>query len=197
MKDTQQLEIWRGKFGKAYTDRNLVSPGEKKPLFKKMLKGLTLSQVLEVGCNRGHNLVALADLLKIEPVGIEPNDYARKKARQADPRISVLKSTAFDLPFKDGVFDLAFTSGVLIHICLQDLPLAIDELCRVSRRYVLASEYYGEKETAIHYRGHNHLLWKRDFKSHFLKRHPELKLIHSGFYGEEINHRMDWWLFEK
>jgi len=92
--ETKQLEIWRGKFGKAYTDRNIISPEEKKQIFKKILCGLKLSQVLEVGCNRGHNLVAIAELFKnVEPVGIEPNDYARKLARQRDPRISVLRGT--------------------------------------------------------------------------------------------------------
>jgi len=86
---------------------------------------------------------------------------------------------------------------VLIHIKLQDLPKAIDELYRVSRRYLLAVEYHDNRETHIHYRGHNELLWKRDFKGHFLKRHPKLKLIRTGHYVEEIDHRMDWWLFEK
>ena len=197
MKGTDQLEVWQGQFGKAYTNRNVISPEEKKPLFRKMFKGLSIHSVLEVGCNRGHNLMALADIFEIEPIGIEPNDYARRKARLSDPRISVIKGTAFDLPFQDGAFDLAFTSGVLIHIRLKDLPKAIDELIRVSRKYVLASEYYNEKETMIRYRGHDQLLWKRDFKKHFLKRCPRLKVVRSGFYGEEINHRMDWWLFEK
>ncbi len=197
MKETPQLEVWRGRFGKAYTDRNVISPEEKKPLFHQMFKGLKLKTVLEVGCNRGHNLTAMADLFKIEPVGIEPNPYARQLARKSDHRLSVLEGTIFDLPFKDGVFDLAFTSGVLIHIHEKDLPKAIDELHRVSKRYLFCSEYFDSKETHIHYRDHDDLLWKRDFKRHFLKNHPRLKLIRSGHYGEEINHRMDWWLFEK
>lgn len=197
MKDTKQVNIWRGKFGNAYTDRNVVDPSEKKPIFKKMFGGLGLKSVLEVGCNRGHNLIALADLFGFEPVGVEPNPYARRKARLADPRISVIEGTIFDLPFQDKSFDLAFTSGVLIHIRKADLPRAIRELHRVSRRYLLCCEYYDEKETRIPYRGHGELLWKRDFKSHFLKEFPRLKVRRSGHYGEEIDHRMDWWLFEK
>ncbi len=197
MKSTRQVGIWRGRFGREYTDRNVVDPAEKKAIFKKTFGGLRLKSALEVGCNRGHNLVALADLFGIEPVGIEPNAYARRKARLADPRIAVLDGTIFDLPFRDKTFDLAFTSGVLIHIRRADLPRAIRELHRVSGRYLFCSEYYDTKETHIPYRGHAELLWRRDFKTHFLKQFPRLKVIRSGHYGEEIDHRMDWWLFEK
>lgn len=196
-KDTKQVTVWRGRFGKEYTDRNVVDPNEKKPIFKKAFGGLKLKSALEVGCNRGHNLVALADLFGFEPVGVEPNPYARRIARQSDPRISVLEGTIFALPFRDAAFDLTFTSGVLIHIKKEDLPKAIKELYRTSRKYLFCSEYYDPKETEIHYRGHDSLLWKRDFKAHFLKLYPKLKVIRSGHYGEEIDHRMDWWLFKK
>ncbi len=197
MVNTQQLQVWKSQFGKDYTDRNLIDPVQIKPLFKEMLGGLKLETVLEVGCNRGHNLIAIADIFKIEPIGIEPNDYARLQARQKDKRISIINSDIFNIPFKDNFFDLSFTSCVLIHVSLKDLPKAIRELYRVSRRYILCAEFYNEEEKEINYWGHNNLLWKRDFKKHFLDIYPKMKILRSGFYGEEVNCRTDWWLFEK
>src|SRR5664280_1025230 len=74
----KQLEIWQGEFVKAYTDRNVVDWHSRLPAFKKMLAGLELKRVLEVGCNRGHNLQTLLELLGdgAEIFGVEPNTYA-------------------------------------------------------------------------------------------------------------------------
>ena len=139
---TRQLGEWRGEFGKAYTDRNAIDWQERLDGWRTMVGGLDVRRVLEVGCNRGHNLVALSHVfpVDVELVGIEPNPYALGIARSASPRIGALSGDIFDLPFKDGFFDLVFTAGVLIHIALPDLPRALAELHRVSRRYVLAAE---------------------------------------------------------
>jgi pseudaminic acid biosynthesis-associated methylase len=156
--------------------------------------------VLEVGCNRGHNLLALAELLEDngDIVGIEPNRYALELTRAASTQITALYGHAFDIPFKDGNFDLVFTAGMLIHIPLSDLPTVLGEICRVSRRYVLAVEYFAEEETAILYRGHTDLLWKRNFLLHYQTQCPELALIRSGYWGlGDGFDRTHWWLFEK
>ena len=60
---TDQLEVWQGEFGVAYTDRNLVDWRLRLPAFRQMLDGLSLQRIVEVGCNRGHNLVLLTELL--------------------------------------------------------------------------------------------------------------------------------------
>ena len=56
---TQQLNAWKSEFGDAYTDRNLGEPERRITAFTKMLEGLDIQKILEVGCNRGNNLVAL------------------------------------------------------------------------------------------------------------------------------------------
>jgi ubiquinone/menaquinone biosynthesis C-methylase UbiE len=73
-------------------------------------------------------------------------------------KISIVEGNAFELPFNDNCFDLIFTSGVLIHIALTDLPRALSEIHRVINRYILAIEYFAEEETSIYYRGHNNAL---------------------------------------
>jgi hypothetical protein len=68
----------------------------------------------------------------------------------------------------------------------------------VSKRYILAIEYFAQEETAIHYRGHDNLLWKRDFPQHYRSQFPDLALIRSGCWGPEDGFdRTHWWLLEK
>jgi len=197
---TQQLLAWEGDFGVAYTERNLVDWHVRLPAFQQMLDGLDLQRVLEVGCNRGHNLKVLAELLGqgCDVVGVEPNRYALELARQATAKAGVLHGNIFDLPFKDSFFDMVLTAGVLIHVAPSDLPAALDELHRVSRRYLLAIEYFAQQEEAIRYRGQDGLLWKRDFLRAYLDQFPHLSLVQQGYWGVDSGFdRTHWWLLEK
>lgn len=197
---THQLNAWQGDFGTSYTDRNIVDWQTRLPAFQQMLDGLSLQCVLEVGCNRGHNLVLLAELLgeTCDVVGIEPNRHALELARQATPKIGVLHGNAFDLPFKDCSMDLVFTAGVLIHIGPAELPRALAEMARVSRRYLLAIEYFAEEDTPITYRGQDGLLWKRNFWAWFQSEIPNLSLVRTGYWSPDSGFdRTHWWLMEK
>jgi len=194
------LEHWQGDFGREYTDRNVEDYKTRIPAFAEILAGVKVERVLEVGCNRGHNLAALAELLgpESEVVGLEPNRYALRIARAASTAVSALHGSAFDLPFRDGTFDLVFTAGVLIHVALADLPTALREISRVSRRYILCMEYFAEEETEILYRGETGLLWKRNFLRHYQEMWPSLQLLKTGYLGPEQGwDRITWWLLEK
>ncbi|MGD0623538.1 MAG: pseudaminic acid biosynthesis-associated methylase [Thermodesulfobacteriota bacterium] len=196
----KQLETWQGEFGNAYTDRNQIDWQIRLPAFQKMVQELTIHRVLEVGCNRGHNLLALAEILGdgSEVVGIEPNRYALAIARSASVQVGVLYGHAFDLPFKNDYFDLVFSAGVLIHIPPAHLPEALTEIYRVSKRYLLSIEYFAEEETVIYYRDHEDLLWKRNFLRHWQTQFPDLRLIRTGYWGREDGFdRTHWWLLEK
>lgn len=198
-KETQQLRAWRGEFGDAYTERNAYDWRAKVPAFRQMLEGRLPKRILEVGCNRGNNLLTMHCLFPdAEIVGIEPNGRALEAARAASVKVAVLAGHAFDLPFKDGYFDLVFTSGVLIHVALAELPTALREIHRVSARCILAIEYFAEEETVIPYRGSDSLLWKRNFLKHYQREFPELTAIRSGYWGVEDGFdRTNWWLLEK
>lgn len=194
-----QLESWSSDFGREYTDRNVIDWRARLPAFQTMLTDLRVPRILEVGCNRGHNLLALSELLdqQSELLGVEPNPYAVEIARLSSSKISVLRGNILDLPFKTGYFDLVFTVGVLIHIPLDCLTAAIRELARVSSRYLLAVEYHSDQEVAIPYRGSNDLLWKRDFCRHFQESVPGIRLVRNGYWGPEDGFdRVRWWLLE-
>jgi pseudaminic acid biosynthesis-associated methylase len=198
MMQTSQLALWRSEFGRDYTDRNDQEKPERVIAWRRLLDGIAPDRVLEVGCNVGWNLEYLRRIGISEVYGIEPQLYAVERARFRGPAFGVLCGTAFDLPFRDGWFDLAFTSGVLIHIAPETIGLALDEIHRVARRWIVAIEYDGPTEQEIKYRGHTGALWKRDHGGLWQQRFPDLRLVrrlelgHADGYDDCTAH-----LFEK
>jgi pseudaminic acid biosynthesis-associated methylase len=173
---TEQLQLWRSDFGRAYTDRNDHDKPERAAAWRRLLDGIDASRILEVGCNVGWNLEYLTRLGYGELFGIEPQRHAVERARSRRPEWAVFQGTAFELPFRDGWFDLAFTSGVLIHISPDDVGRAMDEIHRVSKRWIVAIEYDAPTEQALAYRGHDGALWKRDHGALWQARHA-LRLV--------------------
>ncbi len=177
MTETSQLKLWKSDFGRSYTDRNDYEKPERVTSWERVLEGIAPKRVLEVGCNVGWNLVYLTRVGVPELYGVEPQRYAVERARQRCPDFGVLQGTAFDLPFRDGFFDMVFTSGVMIHIGPQELPLALDEIYRCSRRWIVAIEYDHATEQEVEYRGHAGALWKRDHGKVWQARYPSLREI--------------------
>lgn len=180
--ETAQLALWRSEFGAQYTDRNDVENPRRQETWRNLIAGLGIERAIEVGCNVGWNLRYLRGC-GVEAWGVEPQRYAIERARRADPTLTIVPGTAFGLPFADGWFDLSFTSGVLIHIGPADLGRAIDELYRVTRRYLVVIEYDHDHEVAISYRGHADALWKRDHGAAVMARCPDLRLRGRGLLG--------------
>jgi pseudaminic acid biosynthesis-associated methylase len=181
--ETKQLALWRSEFGRDYTDRNDVERPARIEVWRRILDGVPVGSILEVGCNAGWNLEYLHRLGYTDAQGIEPQTYAVEQLRARRPHLRAQVGTAFDLPFADASFDLVFTSGVLIHIDGADLPRALAEMHRVSRRFVLAIEYDHPTEQEIHYRGHDGALWKRDHGAAWQRAFPALRELRRGHLG--------------
>lgn len=205
-KTTRQLGEWGAQFGNDYVDRNdfaewKLAPGVEG--FRRMIGGLELDSIIEVGSNIGLNLVFLDALFggKVRLHAVEPNKKAYD--RLLTHKINLAKAwncNGFQLPMADASVDLAFTNGVLIHIAPDDLGPITDEIVRVSKRYVLCSEYFSHTPEEKPYHGQDGLLFKRDFGSFYLDRHPQLKVVDYGFLWQrefEIFDDLNWWLFEK
>ena len=177
MQTSSQLQLWVSEFGRSYTERNDVAKPERIISWQRLLEGIAPERAVEVGCNVGWNLVYLERLGVRELYGIEPQPSAVERARHRRPAFNVLHGTAFELPFRDRYFDLVFTSGVLIHIAPDSLGGALDEIERVSRRWIAAIEYDNPDEQEIPYRGHTGALWKRDHGAAWQARFPSLSLV--------------------
>ncbi|MFN2472009.1 MAG: class I SAM-dependent methyltransferase [Gaiellaceae bacterium] len=87
------------------------------------------ARVLEVGCGTGNHISALRAATGCEAWGVEPSSEMRARVR--DPGLAVVGGAAEELPFGDGVFDLAFSVDVVHH--LADLDAALGEAHRVLR----------------------------------------------------------------
>jgi len=187
---TKQMEKWSGDFGKEYTDRNVFSLEELDTFYKskygvtrtelnqRFLEGMDRSiRVLEVGSNVGNQLLCLQSMGFVNLYGIELQSYAVELSKARTKRINIIEGSAFDIPYKDGYFDLVFTSGVLIHINPSDIVWALREILRCTREYIWGFEYYADEHIEIIYRGHQELLWKADYAKLYLQQFEDLKIV--------------------
>jgi len=189
-KATDQLKMWAGKFGKEYTDRNMISLSNLEKLYQNIygikiteLNKLFLGKmsrsmkILEVGSNVGNELLCLQNMGFKNLYGIEPQDYAVELSKKRTKNINIIKGDAFDIPYKDKYFDLVFTAGVLIHINPRDIKKAIKEIYRCSGKYIWGFEYYSEEYKDIPYRGKKNVMWKANFPKLYLDLFDDLELI--------------------
>lgn len=204
---TPQLAAWTGAFGDAYVGRNAATPA----VFHDRVRALSAilartdgdppRSLLECGCNLGLNLRALRQVTDAELFAVEPN--ARARARVCEDSVldpaHLHDASLAALPFADASVDLVFTCGVLIHVAPEHLEKAAREVHRVARKYVLAIEYFSQRPEAVPYRGHDALLWKRDFGALYLDLFPDLVPVDVGFLWKRTSGWDDatWWLFRK
>lgn len=199
--DARRLEdLWAGEFGDAYVERNLEAPKGRRPFWQMILSEFPVCNVLEVGCNIGANLCWIAEIVPKRAIyGVDLNERALDILRRDLPGVNAIWSPARELPFRDRLFDLVFTTGVLIHQPPVTLPLVMAEIVRCSRRYILCGEYYAEELMEVPYRGQTDALWKRDFGGLYQQLFPELVLRKKGFLAREAGGWDDitYWLLEK
>jgi pseudaminic acid biosynthesis-associated methylase len=191
-------DLWSGDFGDAYVERNAKAHEGREPFWRERLETLGVTSALEIGCNVGGNLVWIGDALGAANVaGIEINETAAATARRRLPEADIRIGQAAELPFEDGQFDLVFTAGVLIHQSRESLPSVLDEMIRVSKRFVLAAEYFADEPTEIPYRGHDGALFKDDYGRLIAERDPKLEQIEKGFLDSGSWDDVTYWTFRK
>ncbi len=212
MKETSQAKFWSTEFGNSFTDRNDFLTVESLDEDYKKRSGVTRremnqeflsdlprdARILEIGANMGAQLAALQADGFTDLYGIDVNDYAIDKSKKTFAGLNIIKGNAFDLPFKDGYFDLAFTSVVLIHIHPADHEGVMREIYRVTRRFIWGYEYYAPVLTEINYRGNSNVCWKMDFKQRYLDLFPDLRVVKAIDYPYLAdNNRDQMFLLEK
>ncbi len=211
-KETFQAKFWSTEFGNSFTDRNNFSTVEsvdmdyknrsgvtRREMNREFLSGLPKdARILEIGANMGAQLAALQADGFTGLYGVDINERAIEISKKTFEKLNIIKGNAFDLPFKDGSFDLVFTSVVLIHIHPKDHETVMREIHRVSRRYIWGYEYYAPALTEITYRGNTNVCWKTDFKQRYLDLFPGLKVVKVKDYPYlHENNRDQMFLLEK
>lgn len=200
-----QTKFWAGKAGDDYATRNgfdWESLYARMHMWEKILHHMSHDQpksILEVGANIGLNLRALEGITGAQRFATEPNESARLQLELSGIAEKVTSDTADKLSFEDNAAELVFTCGVLIHVHPDRLKASVEQIHRVSSRYILCAEYFSDKPGEIEYRGQKGLLWKRDFGSFYMDTFPDLRLVSYGFEWKPVTKldNLTWWLFEK
>lgn len=201
---TEQEEFWSGEFGQEYTMRN---QGERllasnTAFFAKILaRTRNVQSVLELGANRGLNLMAIKHLLpEVSLSAVEINDAAVAELNAWGGAQEIFHDSILNFRPKRQ-WDLVVIKGVLIHINPDSLKDVYQLLYAASSRYILISEYYNPTPVEIPYRGHRNRLFKRDFAGEFMKQFEDVRLLDYGFiYHGDPNFPQDditWFLMEK
>jgi pseudaminic acid biosynthesis-associated methylase len=198
--DTERIEqLWAGEFGNAYLHRNISAAEGRAPFWDDIAARFPFGSVLEVGCTQGDNLIHLARHVPAERIwGVDINPVVLDHLRGHVPGTHPVLGVARDLPFPDDSFDLVVTVGLLIHIPDDTLEQVLAELVRVSRRWVLSGEYHADEQTEVVYRGHEHVLFKRDYGRLFQESFPQLRLAEDRFLTKDEGFdRVTYQVFEK
>jgi pseudaminic acid biosynthesis-associated methylase len=135
--------------------------------------------VLEVGASGGNQLQSLWEAGYTELYGVEINPVAVRMVKGARSELQVLQGSIYDLPFKSRFFDVVFTSGVLIHLPPDDLPKAMAEVVRCSRRCIIGGEYYNPALTELPWKGvAAKRMWAGPYRQVYMDAFPDLRLVH-------------------
>jgi pseudaminic acid biosynthesis-associated methylase len=206
----QNIKDWAGDFGTEYQSRNAsdwTSIKNRSRMFGDIFKCMEdnckafPASIIEVGGGCGDNLRAIDMIYErsrapIKLMSCDPNEEARKAMRDI---ATVLPGDLSALPYNDGAADLVFTSGVLIHVPPADLPRAMAEIHRVSKRWILSIEYFNNVLEEIQYRGQDGMMWRRDWGEAWLEQFPALKPLGYGFAWRRMTglDSLTWFLFDK
>src|SRR5215471_20443748 len=119
--ETQQEKVWKGDFGREYTERNTVDVESLDQLWRRnygvsrsainesFLGGIPKhAKFLEVGCNAGNQLLMLGHLGWRNLSGTELQPFAIEMARSRLPDATFKLGSASALPWEDCSFDVVF-----------------------------------------------------------------------------------------
>ena len=160
-----------------------------------------LVSILELGCNVGRNLGILRNLFPdISLNAVEINAQALKVA-DMNYNLDSKFAGSISAYETNKMFDLVFTSGVLIHIHPDNLFDTMKKMYDLSSRFIIMIEYFNRTPVTIEYRGEPNKLFKCDFGKIFIENFP-VKLIDVGFLWGHIYDSagfddVTYWVFEK
>lgn len=104
----------------------------------KEVKKIKVSSILDAGCGEGFTL----EYLRNEKIGktYEGIDFLKRAieiGKKIHPKIKLKEASIYKLPYKKDSFDIVLCTEVLEH--LEDPQKAVEEMFRVSKKYVLVS----------------------------------------------------------
>jgi len=100
------------------------------------LNGLEFSSLLEVGCGYGLCLNLIGKNIPGKRlVGVDiSRTMIQNAVKYLGRKVPLIVSNAFNLPFKNSEFDVAFTNVCLVHIPPENIEETIIEILRVASK---------------------------------------------------------------
>lgn len=101
-----------------------------------------ISSLIDVGCGRGDFTIEIAQRFpqfsKVSGCDFSKETLSMAQRNSASlERITFHKANLLDMPFKNNQFDVAICINVLHHIPENDLPKAIEQLSRITTKYLI------------------------------------------------------------
>lgn len=145
-----------------YTDDNRKEQQELSKFIYFLSIGLGAKNICECGCNVGNNLSSFPNNFDVH--GVDLNTYALEKAKNKYPNFHFKEANINNTSHADSSFDLVFTRGVLIHIQENEVDNVLNELVRISKKWILNLEYHGDDGKMIKWKRGDDLVWYRNMK---------------------------------
>ena len=135
-------------FWNKYADENESRNNEEFTKFvTDLASSLHCTSVLEIGCGTGIDLRKFDDSFEVH--GVDLNEHALEQAKNNIPKGTFHKDSITKLPFDDSSIDFVFTHKLLNYLDDQTLENGVSEMFRVTKRYIVNCELFGEDETII------------------------------------------------
>lgn len=154
--------------------------GEMAKFIRDLAISLRVQSVLEIGCNAGNDLKLFPEELGVN--GVDISEFAIARAKENLPQFNFKIGDITAIPFEDNSIDLVFTRNLFNHIDAQNIKKSIEELFRVSKKYIFNIELFSENEEKI---TDNPVTYHRNMKKHWMD--YKVKIISNVDMHEEID----------
>ncbi len=123
---------------------------------------LGANRILEAGCNVGNNLENFPNEFDIH--GVDITKQAVEEAKKKYPSFTFKNENISKTSYENSYFDLVYTRGVLIHIPKNEIENCLNEFFRISNKWIMNIEYFGNDGDMIKWKRGDNLLWYRNMK---------------------------------
>jgi ubiquinone/menaquinone biosynthesis C-methylase UbiE len=161
-------------------DHRIQYNDEMAKFIRDLVISLRAQSVLEIGCSAGNDLKLFPDEMNVN--GIDTSDTAITLAKENLPKFSFKLGSITSIPFENDSVELVFTRNLFNHVDVQDIKKSIDEMFRVSKKYIFNIELFSENEEMINDNPDMHY---RNMKKHWMDH--RVKIISNVDMHEEID----------
>ena len=175
-----------------YVKWEVFQPDE--PEIEEVLRLTQPGRVLELGCGAGRNIRYFSGCEQYVGIDIANNLLRRAGDRVEENALGLVRGDVVRLPFASAMFDLVFSTSTVQHVVPGRINECIEDMLRVSARYVCLIEFVDELPEYPGWFQNIHM-FKHDYVALMQGR---ARLLQKGATGLQIQPAVkEYFLFEK